>query len=156
MSNTENSALRACIQKLLASQLVGVMATSQPGEPAAVPYTSLMAFAHSADLRYLVIATLRASQKHSNLLKNSAINMLIDNRGNSAQDYQHAVAVSVIGRAEAMPEAELATMHALFSGKHPALHGFIALPDCALLRIAVQCYRVVDEFQRTQVLEINA
>ena len=153
----ENLHLSGRIQQLLSSQLVGVMATSQCGQPASVsplqqPYTSLMAFAHTADLRFLIVATMKETQKHANLLQNASLSMLIDNRGNCEEDYQEAVAISVIGRAETVPSAEHARMQALFLLKHPKLQSFLALPDCALLRIVVQSYRVVAEFQCTQVL----
>jgi heme iron utilization protein len=159
MPQTESSDLADRVQKLLAGQLVGVMATSQCEQAASAqscgqPYTSLMAFAHTQDLRYLIIATMKETQKHANLLQNASLSMLIDNRGNSAQDYEHAIAVSVIGRAEAVPEIEHTAMNGLFLNKHPQLQSFILLPDCVLLRIVVQCYRVVDEFQRTQVLAV--
>ncbi len=154
-----NCPLSDQIDQLLRAQLVGVMATQQcaiatPTNLPEQPYTSLMAFAHTQDLRYLVIATLKDTQKHANLLQNASLSMLIDNRCNSAKDYQSAIAISVIGKAEIIPSSEHAALNELFSSKHAQLQSFIALPDCALLRIAVQCYRVVSEFQATRVLQV--
>jgi heme iron utilization protein len=147
------------IDRLLAGQLAGVLATQQckpplPGQP----YTSLMAFAHTPDLRYLVIATLKDTQKHANLVQNACLSLLIDNRGNSASDYQEAVAISVTGRAEPLlddlQQGDARTaLRAVFLHKHPELRAFVAMPECVLLRIRVVRYSVVSQFQATEVFE---
>ena len=98
------SSLARRIAQLLDAQLVGVLATNQSTPThSGQPYTSLMAFAHTPDLHYLIIATLKETQKHANLLQNACLSLLIDNRCNSVADYQQAVAISVIGRAEIIP-----------------------------------------------------
>ena len=144
------------IAQLLATQLVGVLATNQSTPTqSGQPYTSLMAFAHTPDLRYLVIATLKETQKHANLLQNACLSLLIDNRCNSVADYQQAIAISVIGRAEIIPVDALKQLQALFLAKHPQLQAFVTNPECALLRIAVECYRVVSEFQATELYQVE-
>lgn len=145
-----NDALRARIDQLFNAQLQGVLATQQQAQP----YTSLMAFAHSPDLRYLIFATYRDTQKHTNLLLNSAVSFLIDDRSNDPVDYQHAVAISVCGCAQAIPDAERAEFLAIYLAKHPTLREFVSSLDCALLRVAVSCYRVVSEFQTVELLPI--
>ena len=143
--------LRARIDHLFKTQLQGVMATQQQAQP----YTSLMAFAHTPDLRYLIFATYRDTQKHTNLLLNSAVSFLIDDRSNDPADYQHAVAISVCGCAQAIPDDERAAFLAIYLAKHPTLREFVSSPDCALLRVAVSCYRVVSEFQAVELLPID-
>ncbi len=147
----DHDALRARIDHLFNSQLQGVLATQQHAQP----YTSLMAFAHTPDLRYLIFATYRDTQKHANLLLNSAVSFLIDNRSNDPADYQHAVAISVCGCAQAVPDAERAAFLAIYLARHPTLRAFATSPDCALLRVAVSCYRVVSEFQAVELLSIE-
>lgn len=144
-------ALRALIDRLLKSQLQGVLATQQQAQP----YTSLMAFAHTPDLRFLILATYRDTQKHANLLLNSAVSFLIDDRSNDPADYQDAVAISVCGCAQEVPEDERAALLAVYLAKHSTLQAFVASPDCALLRIAVSCYRVVSQFQAVALLPIE-
>ena len=148
----QNKALCKKINDLFNAQLQGVLATQQDAQP----YTSLMAFAHTPDLRYLIFATLRDTQKHANLLLNSAVSFLIDNRSNDPADYQHAVAISVCGRSQAIPEDQHAALLAIYLDKHPTLSVFVSSPDCALLRIAVSCYRVVSQFQAVELLAIEA
>jgi hypothetical protein len=154
-SQHSESSLAQRIGQLLDTQLVGVLATNQSTPThSGQPYTSLMAFAHTPDLRYLIIATLKETQKHANLLQNACLSLLIDNRCNSVADYQQAVAISVIGRAEIIPADAAERLQALFLGKHPQLRAFVLNPECALLRISVQCYRVVSEFQATEVYKV--
>ena len=144
-------ALRARIDHLFNTQLQGVLATQQHAQP----YTSLMAFAHTPDLRYLIFATYRDTQKHANLLLNSAVSFLIDDRSNDPADYQHAVAISVCGCAQAIPDDERAASLAIYLAKHPTLREFVSSPDCALLRVSVSCYRVVSQFQAVELLAIE-
>jgi nitroimidazol reductase NimA-like FMN-containing flavoprotein (pyridoxamine 5'-phosphate oxidase superfamily) len=143
--------LRARIDGLFSTQLQGVLATQKDAQP----YTSLMAFAHTPDLRYLIFATYRDTQKHANLLLNSAVSFLIDDRSNDPADYQHAVAISVCGCAQPIPDDELADFRALYLARHPTLRDFVGSPDCAVLRIAVSFYRVVSTFQAVELLRIE-
>jgi len=146
-----NDGLRERIDHLFSAQLQGVLATQQHAQP----YTSLMAFAHTPDLRYLIFATFRDTQKHANLLLNSAVSFLIDNRSNDPADYQHAVAISVCGCAQAIPDDERAGLLTIYLAKHMTLRDFVMSPECALLRIAVSCYRVVSAFQAVELLTID-
>ena len=140
------------IHRLLSAQLQGVMATQQDAQP----YTSLMAFAHTDDLRYLVFATFRETQKHANLMSNALVSFLIDDRSNDPVDYQRATALSVFGRAVAIVADERAAYLSLFLGKHPGLQDFVASPDCVLMRVEVSCYRLVSEFQTVRVLRMES
>lgn len=143
--------LKARIDRLFNAQLQGVLATQQQAQP----YTSLMAFAHTPDLRFLIFATYRDTQKHANLLLNSAVSFLIDDRSNDPIDYQRTVAISVCGCAQAIPDAERPALLAIYLAKHPSLRDFVNSPDCALLRVAVSCHRVVSEFQTVELLTLD-
>lgn len=146
-----SDALKARIDRLLHTRLQGVLATQQQARP----YTSLMAFAHTPDLRYLTFATLRDTRKHANLLVNSAVSFLVDDRSNDPVDYQRAVAISACGCAQEVPDSERERFLALFLGKHPSLRDFVGSPDCALLRVTVSGYRVVSQFQEVELLPID-
>ena len=103
-----------------------------------------------------MIATLKETQKHANLLQNDRLSLLVDNRGNSESDYQKAVAISAMGQAEAIPAGDDQRMRGLFLEKHPQLQAFIAMPQCALLRIRVSRYRVVSQVQATETMDLGA
>ncbi|MGE4069777.1 MAG: pyridoxamine 5'-phosphate oxidase family protein [Lysobacterales bacterium] len=146
------TAIEFAINRLLATQLQGVMATQQDAQP----YTSLMAFAHTEDLRHLVFATLRETRKHANLMSNALVSFLIDDRSNDPVDYQRATALSVFGRAVAIVAGEREAYLSVFLGKHPGLRDFVAAPDCVLMRVEVSGYRLVSEFQSVRVLQMES
>jgi heme iron utilization protein len=135
------------IDHLLSTQLQGVLATQYHTEP----YTSLMAFAHTKDLRYLLLATYKESRKHANLLLNAQVSVLIDNRTNTAADYATAIAISACGLAEAIPPTDLAELETCYLEKHPQLEAFVSAEECALLRIKVSSYRVISQFQALEL-----
>jgi len=147
-----DASLHSRLDALLSTQLQGVMATQQHAQP----YTSLMAFAHTPDLRHLIFATLRDTQKHTNLLLNAQVSFLIDDRNNDPIDYQNAVALSVYGRADAISLAQRDSALKGYLHKHPSLLAFVASADCALLQVVVSSYRLVSQFQAVEVLRIEA
>lgn len=61
------------VKELLRSQRVGVLATHRDQRP----YASLVAFAHTPDLRHLLFATTRATRKSANITADPRVAMLI-------------------------------------------------------------------------------
>lgn len=131
------------IRELLETQSLGVLATSAAGHP----YTTLVGFAASEDLREIYFATHRATRKYSNLRRDNRVTLLIDNRSNRTEDFRLAAAVTAIGTAKEV-DAEMKTelKHQILS-KHPMLREFISSPSCALCRITVHSYSLVRRFQ---------
>ena len=89
-------ALESLLQDLLAAQKYAVLATESGGQP----YTSLMAFSVSEDLRDLILLTERATHKYANLMANRRVAVFIDNRENVGADTLEAVAITALGEAE--------------------------------------------------------
>ncbi|WP_195912249.1 pyridoxamine 5'-phosphate oxidase family protein [Candidatus Contendibacter odensensis] len=135
--------LRPMVQTLLNSQIQAVLATQHQQQP----YTSLMAFAVTPDLRQIVFATARATQKYANLMTNPRASLLIDNRGNDSADYRNAVAISAQGVTREVDAAQRAERLQLYLSKHPQLRDFVTDAACALLQLDVECYYVVSQFQ---------
>lgn len=148
MSNDLNAYVND-LKSLFASQHTGVLATQKDGQP----YTSLVAFSASEDLKNLYFATMRTTRKFANLSPDWRVAMLIDNRSNLPSDFQWTTGVTVTGRAEelANPEGQAALTDYL--AKHPHLEEFVSSPNCAFLRIRVETYYVVTRFQN--VVEIH-
>jgi nitroimidazol reductase NimA-like FMN-containing flavoprotein (pyridoxamine 5'-phosphate oxidase superfamily) len=136
---------------LLASQRSAVLATQRDGQP----YCSLMAFAATADLRTLIIATLRATRKYANLVAEPRVSLLVDNRANQAADTQAALAVTVMATATEVDPAARGRLEQIFLAKHPHLEDFIRLPDCAIVKIQVEKYYLVRRFQEVVELAIT-
>ncbi|MBF0327536.1 MAG: pyridoxamine 5'-phosphate oxidase family protein [Nitrospirae bacterium] len=64
-------------------QLHAVLATVSGNEP----YTSLVAYAVTPDMKGLVFATPSATRKFRNLMKNTKVSLLIDSRSGTAGNY---------------------------------------------------------------------
>ena len=70
----------AVIRNLLEAQKLAVLSTQDHGQP----YSNLIALAATDDLRYLLFATTRATRKYANLMADSRVAVLVDNRQNDA------------------------------------------------------------------------
>lgn len=129
--------------ELLDSQNLAVLATSQQGQP----YTSLVAFAFSADLHRLTFATTRATRKFANLRAEPRVSLLIDNRHHRSSDFREAMALTAFGRAEEVIGREKQSLIEEYLLRHPGLKEFVSAPSCALLQVAVKRYALVRRFQ---------
>lgn len=131
------------IRALLESQRLAVLSTQDHIQP----YSNLMAFAATPDLKYLLFATSRATRKYANLLNNAQVSILIDNRTNEAADFAEAAAVTVLGQAKEMQGTELKQLLSVYLDRHPYLRDFVTSPTCALFRVKVERYILVTRFQ---------
>jgi nitroimidazol reductase NimA-like FMN-containing flavoprotein (pyridoxamine 5'-phosphate oxidase superfamily) len=141
------SALEKEIQKkiarLLDSQQLAVLSTQRDGQP----YSSLMAFAFTPELANIVVATGKSTRKHQNLIQESRVSLLIDNRSNSENDFHAAMAVTVIGKAQLIEQSERPGYEKIYLQRHPYLEKFLASPTTAFVKIAVSHYVLVSRFQ---------
>jgi hypothetical protein len=131
------------IRNLLASQRLAVLSTQNQGQP----YSNLVAFAAAPDLKYLLFVTSRATRKYANLLADSRVSILIDNRTNEATDFAEAAAVTVLGQAWEMYGVDRQQLLPIYLERHPYLQNFVNSPNCALLRVKVERYILVTRFQ---------
>ncbi|MFZ5451819.1 MAG: pyridoxamine 5'-phosphate oxidase family protein [Thermodesulfobacteriota bacterium] len=134
------------LQDFLASQRFAVLATTENGQP----YLSLMAFAATDDLQYLLVATLRKTRKYRNLEADPRVALLVDNRENQPSDTEQSQAVTALGRAEEVAASERNQFLPIYLTKHPHLEEFVSSPVCALIRIKVDRYFLVSNFQEVR------
>ena len=142
--------LRHTVQTLLDSQIQAVLATQYEQQP----YTSLMAFAVTPDLRQMVFATGRSSRKYSNLLANPQASLLIDSRCNTENDYRDAIAISAQGSVSEVGVDRYAELLQLYLNKHPRLWDFVTAKDSVLLQLEVERYYIVSQFQSVTELKM--
>jgi len=140
------------LRKLFADQKFGVLAT-QHGE---TPFTSLVSFAATDDLKQIIFVTGQATRKYAYLIANAHVSMLIDSRSNRDSDIVHAVAVTVTGIAEPVPAADREASVRMYLSKHPYLEEFVRSPSTAILRINVEDYNVVSRFQEVTRVRVAA
>ena len=136
--------LKSILKGLFQAQRLAVLATR---EGDGQPYTSLMAFAVSADLKQILLVTSRFTRKYANLTADPRVSLLVDNRSHRTADIHEAMAVTVLGRVEEVTGAERDRLLAHYLEIHPHLEGFATSPSCALLRVKVKSYYLVSRFQ---------
>ena len=114
----EDESIETEIRKLCEEQSFAVLATQGEGQP----YASLIGFASSQDLKYLVFATPKETRKFSLLEKNSHVSFLLDNRSTQPDSINLVSALTVTGRVRVLSDKEemeawskiLVRKHALF------------------------------------------
>jgi nitroimidazol reductase NimA-like FMN-containing flavoprotein (pyridoxamine 5'-phosphate oxidase superfamily) len=134
------------IRNLFSGQPLAVLATHFKGQP----HTSLIGFASTENLKYMIFVTKRSTHKHRNLIKNPPVSLLIDNRTNQAKDFQSAEAVTVFGKSEEISKQKEKKLVDLYVKKHPYLRDFVRSPDSALIRVKVEKFSLVSQFQKVE------
>lgn len=149
---TEKAELKNLLQKLFSTQLLAVLGTQGQGGP----YGNLVAFAVTDDLKSLLFATARSTRKYDNLMQTTRVAMVMDNRSNNKEDFLEAVAVTAIGSVIEVDGAQKDALRSVFLSKHPYLIDFVNAPACALLRVDVETYYIVRQFQKVMEFHIRS
>lgn len=116
----------------------------------AYPYTCLVAFAATDDLKHLIFATNRETHKYKDLVKDSRVSVLVDNNTNRAKDIRQSMAVTALGEAKETYEAERMQLLKCYLRKQPHMKKFACAPNTALFKITVSKYFIVSDFQKVQ------
>ena len=138
-----NDAVAREIKDLLEKQPLAVLATQGDGQP----YTSLMAYAFTEDLRFLVVATAMSTRKHKNIMGESRVALLVDDRSNNGEDFQNAAALTIVGEAFKVGLDERDYYCGLYLKRHPSLETFLASPSTVFFKINVHNYLMVSRFE---------
>ena len=122
------------------TQMHAVLATDSDGQP----YTSLIAYALTFDMKGIVFATPKSTRKYKNIFKNRRVSLLIDTRSNTEKDYMAAESITILGNAYPVRRggkwSELANV---LKKKHPRLSFFIESPETTLVYIEIiKCIHV--------------
>jgi len=147
----KTSQLEKFLKDLFSSQRLAVLATQSKRQP----YGNLVAFMATDDLKHLLFATTRATRKYANISKNPRVAMVMDNRSNQEADFHQATAVTATGVVKEVEGSEKGTLLRLYLSKHPYLKNFVSSPTCALLKMNVETYYVVRQFQNVMELHIR-
>jgi len=140
------------IRNLLESQKLAVLSTQDHGQP----YSNIVAMAATADLKYLLFATTRATRKYANLMADPRVAVLVDNRRNDPGDFTEAAALTALGKVWELQGGDRQQFLEVYLKKHPYLKDFVASPTCALLRVKVDRYILVTRFQEVREIQVPA
>jgi nitroimidazol reductase NimA-like FMN-containing flavoprotein (pyridoxamine 5'-phosphate oxidase superfamily) len=149
MKKTVN--LREFLKDIFSSQRLAVLATQSRKQP----YGNLVAFMATDDLKHLLFATARATRKYANISKNPKVALVVDNRSNQEADFHQAAAVTATGVVKEIEGPEKERFKKLYLTKHPYLKEFVSSPTCAMLKVEVETYYVVRQFQNVVELHIK-
>lgn len=130
------SETRIVLKRIAAAQRFCVLATLRDQQP----YSNLVAFAVSDDLRQIIFATDRDTQKYRNIQANDRVALLIDNRSNNQSDLTGALAVTALGTAGEMTVDRSDKLVQSYLDRHPSLGEFLQRPGVALIRVMVTDY----------------
>ncbi len=148
----DESELRNDLRNLFSSQGLAVLATLEDIHP----YLSLVAFAATDDLKVILFATTRSTRKYANMVSKSGVALLADNRSNEAADLSDAVAVTIIGRSTEVLPGERGSLEEIYLAKLPHMKDFLAQATTALIRVDVETYYMVSQFQNVTELNLKS
>ena len=130
--------IKIIIESVFSSQAAMVLASEKDHQP----YTNLVAFSYSADLKHLYFATPRETTKYGNIMQNPNISMLIDARKNDSLSFGEGTAVTVVGKATELLGMEREKRLTAHAERLPGLGEFLGSPSIALFEIEVRTYVV--------------
>jgi nitroimidazol reductase NimA-like FMN-containing flavoprotein (pyridoxamine 5'-phosphate oxidase superfamily) len=137
------------LEQVMSTQYFAVLNTLGEG----FPYSNLVAFTTTCNMRALVFVTGRKTRKYKNMQENQNVSLLIDNRNNQPSDVSQAVAITVIGSAREEIENK-SRLQAIFLNRHPNLQRFVDNPNNAMILVTVHEY-IIAGFDKTQRLVIT-
>ncbi|SFM29455.1 pyridoxamine 5'-phosphate oxidase family protein [Methanolobus profundi] len=135
------------LRNLMKKQNFAVLATFHDDEP----YTNLVGFASSDDLRYIFFVTPVATKKYTYLRDSGKASIMIDNRSNRESDLKDAIAVNATGTVTEVEKTK--EFREIYLRKHPYLTDFLESPSSAMMRMEVHRYIIASRFQN--VVEID-
>src|SRR5512133_73287 len=141
MNNEKELSLEK-LTRMLHEHNFGVLATSGTE----YPYTSLVTVSVSDDNQYLLFPTLRETQKYANLVRDTHVSVLFDNRSNSGADSKNLYAISVLGNAREVRDPLYTSCKEQYVKRHPHLTEFLSMPATALIQVVFNKIIVVEEF----------
>lgn len=139
------------ITGITSEQLFGVLATSRDNHP----YTTLLAFHLSEDLKNLYFATPKDTRKFRELSSNPAVSFFIHNSCNLSEDLSQALGITITGEASELSKDRDDPGLNIFLEKHPQMKKFIFWENTAFIRVKVKRLDIVERFQNVTVLEIK-
>ena len=137
------------LEKVLNTQYFAVLNTLGEG----LPYSNLVSFTVTENLRALVFVTNRNTRKYKNIKENNNISLLIDNRTNQPSDVSQAIAITAIGTACEEVENR-SSLQAIFLARHPQLKQFVDDQNNAIMLVTVSEY-IIAGFDKIERLAVS-
>lgn len=147
----DTQTIRRIIGDLFKSQKLGVLSTSRSGQP----YSSLIAFYATEDLKRIYFSTPRSTRKFHNLIDEPRVSILVNSSTNQDSDFHRAVAVTLVGRAAEADVSANSGVYDNYLTKHPYLEDFVRSPTSAMVEVSARSYYMVQNFQHVTELHVK-
>jgi len=139
------------IQNLFNTQNLSVLSTQKNGQP----YASIVAVTVTPDLKQIIFLTPETTRKYDNLVASPRVAMLIHNSQNKAEDITQAISVTATGEAFPVTGQEKEQLLALYLSRHPHMKSFANNLTTAVIRMNVDTYIMVSQFQTVLEIKVN-
>ena len=146
-----NEQVRKRLGQLFRSQNLAALSTHHAGQP----YASLVAFYASDDLKHIYFVTAKTTRKFANLAADNRVAVMVNSSTNQVSDFHQAISVTAVGKAEEVVGADKEPILGQYLAKHPYLEDFVRSPTCALVRVSVDSYYLVKNFQNVMELHLE-
>ena len=145
LDGLEAKELQEEIKSLCESQSFAVLAT----QGKEMTNASLISFALSCDLKYMVFATPIHTAKFDFISAQENVSVLIDDRSLQQDRINEISALTMIGKARVLTdEKEISKWSELLMGKHPNLKVFVQAETTSIVLIQVVRHLYVNKFQQ--------
>jgi len=142
---------KSYVEEALRTNDFGVLATESDGQP----HASLVAVTPMDDFSRLIFATYRNTSKYRNLLKNSKVAILFENRSVISVNQPDIFVLTAFGYAEEFDTAESDSALKAHLLRHPQLESFLSASDCAIFQVKVNAYQMVSGIDDIKWWNIN-
>ena len=146
-----NKQFRKRLGELFRSQNLAALSTHHAGQP----YASLVAFYAGDDLKHIYFVTPKTTRKYANLTADNRVAIMVNSASNQTADFHKAISVTAVGKAKKRAGADKEPILSQYLAKHPYLEDFARAPTCALIRVVVDSYYMVKNFQNVMELHLE-
>jgi len=136
------------IKNIADTSSLAVLATEVNG----APYTSLIGYLLSVDLKYLYFFTPKNTEKFKNIEINPNVSILIDNRNKNTGKKSLITAITIIGKASIKEKFDKTILNK-FLVDSPELEEFTKTGLNVLVRVNIDKYILVSKLQ--EIIEIK-
>ena len=147
-----NEKFRMRLAELFRTQNLAALSTHHDGQP----YASLVAFYAADDFQHIYFVTPKTTRKFANLTADNRVAVMVNSSSNQASDFHQAISVTAVGKAKEVAGADKKLILSQYLVKHPHLDDFVRSPTCALVRVTVDSYFLVKNFQNVMELHLES
>lgn len=116
------------------------------------PYTSLVNFVLTDDLKTVIFATPKKTKKYKNIKNSNYVALLIDNRTSTIGSLMDTEAVTIVGKARILKKGKtMDEMKGIYVAKHVDLEDFVNAETTALIAVDIIYCVHVSRFQTVTV-----